>query len=175
MDIQGKSNISLTVGLSLGLMYTSINHLSATSHTSTTTRLKFGEEVDATVVTAQNMHYLLMPLKLNYSLSRNDFVCFGYTIAYLLDVDSKIETYSTRLNYASEPVVSKSRGYSKGFNPYDGQIAVLYRRRVFKEIYLNGEFFYGLRDIKNDDVYKSKGFERAYGFRLSVGINLWKK
>ncbi|WP_317896877.1 hypothetical protein [Aurantibacillus circumpalustris] len=175
VGLQYYHDVSRRFGLSLGLFYTSINNLSATSHTSTTTRLKFGEEIEATVVTAKNMHYLLLPLKLSYSFSRNDFVCIGYTLAYLLDVASKIETFSTRLNYSSTPVVSKSMGYTKGFNPYDGQIAVCYRRRLYKELYVNGEFFYGLSDIKNDIIYKLEGFERAYGFRLSVGINLWKK
>jgi hypothetical protein len=173
--LQYYRDLSKRAGFSVGLIYSTINHLSATSHTSTTTHLKFGEEVDATVVSAQNMHYLLIPLKLNYSLSKNDFAFIGYTIAYLLDVDSKIETYNTRLNYTSTPVVSKSMGYTKGFSPYDGQITIGYRRRLYKECYLNGELFYGLQDIKNNDVYKSKEYERAYGFRLSIGINLWKK
>ena len=175
IGLQYYHDVTKRMGLSIGVQYTTIDHLSSTSHTSTTTRLKFGEEVDATIISALNMHYLLMPLKLNYSLSRNDFVCIGYTIAYLLNVQSRIETYSTRQDYSSVPVVSKAMGYTTGFNPYDGQITVCYRRRLYKELYVNGELFYGLRDIKNNVIYASDVFERACGFRLSIGINLWKK
>ncbi len=173
--LQYYHDISKKFGLSVGIFYTNINHLSATSHTSTTTRIKFGEETDVTVISAQNIHYLLMPLKLNYALSRNDFIGLGYTVAYLLDAQSKVETYSTGLNYSSTPTVSRSMGYTKGLNPFDGQLTFCYRRRLYKEIYLNGEFFYGLRDLKNNTIYNSEDFERAMGFRLSLGINLWKK
>jgi hypothetical protein len=163
------------IGLFVGLQYTTINNLGSTSHTSTTTHIKFGEEVDVTVISALKMHYLLMPLKLSYGLDQNNFIGIGYTMAYLLDVESKVEQYSTRLNYASTPEVSRSMGYTSGFNPYDGQITVSYRRRLYKRWYATGEFFYGLRDIKNNIVYGSNEFERTCGFKLSLGINLWKK
>ncbi len=173
--LQYYHDVSKKIGLSVGIFYTNINHLSATSHTSTTTRIKFGEETDVTVISALNIHYLLMPLKLNYALSRNDFIGLGYTVAYLLDAQSKVETYSTGLNCSITPTVSRSMGYTKGLNPFDGQLTFCYRRRLYKEIYLNGEFFYGLRDLKNNTIYNSEDFERAMGFRLSLGINLWKK
>jgi len=175
IGIQYYHDVNKKVGLSVGLGYTMINHLGNTSHTSTTTRIKFGEEVDVTVISALRMHYLLMPLKLSYGVSSNDFVCVGYTLAYLLDAESRVEQYSTRLDYFSAPVVSHARGYTAGFNPYDGQVSVAYRRRLFKEWYVNGEFFYGLRDVKNNQVYASNEFERTCGFRLGLSINLWKK
>jgi hypothetical protein len=176
IGLQYYHNLSKKTELSFGLHYTSINHLSSTSHTSSTSQIKFGEESDVTVISALNMHYMLLPLKLSYGLSKHDYVFIGYTMAYLLDVESKVEKYSTRLNYSSDPVVSKSMGYTKGFNPFDGQLTVCYRRRLYKEWwYIKGEFYYGLRDIKNNVVYATNEFERAYGFRFSLDINLWKK
>lgn len=173
--LQYYHDINKRTGLSLGVMYTSIDHLSNTSHTSTTTHLKFGEEADVTVISAVKMHYLLLPLKLNYALSRNDFVGFGYTLAWLLDAESNVEEFQTRQNYVSTTVVSKSMGYTKGFSTYDGQITACYRRRLYKELYLSGELFYGLKDIKNNAIYQTGKFERNLGFRISLGINLWKK
>lgn len=110
VGLQYSHELNKNIALSLGVQYSSINHLSNTSHTSTTTRLKFGEEVDATVISALNMHYLYLPLKINYRFNRNNSVALGYTIAYLLDAESRVETYTTRLDYASKPVVSKSMG-----------------------------------------------------------------
>ncbi|MBL7932892.1 MAG: hypothetical protein JNL60_13365 [Bacteroidia bacterium] len=173
--LQYYHDLNKRTGLSLGLMYTTIDHLSNTSHTSTTTHLKFGEEADVTVISATKIHYLLVPLKLNYALSRNDFLGLGYTFGWLLDAESKVEEFQTRQNYVSESKVSKSMGYTKGFSPYDGQLALCYRRRIFKEFYASGEFFYGLRDIKNNGIYQGDEFDRNLGFRFSLGINLWKK
>lgn len=175
VGIQYYHEASRKIGLSIGLHYSTINNLGSTSHTSTTTRLKFGEETDVTVISALKMHYLLMPLKLSYKLSRKDFVCIGYTIGYLLNVESKVEEYSTKQDRSTTPVVSRSMGYTSGFNPYDGQITLSYRRRLYKEFYVNGEFFYGLRDLKDNAIYASNEFERTCGFRLSLSINLWKK
>lgn len=174
ISLQYYHELSKKIALSLGVQYSSINHLNNTSHTSTTTRLKFGEEVDATVVSALNMHYLYAPLKINYRFNRNNSLALGYTLAYLLDVESRVETYTTRLDYASTPNVSTSRGYSSGFNPYDGQISVAYRRRFYSQWYVNAELYFGLFDIKDNVVYKLNNFERTSGFKLSLGINLWK-
>lgn len=174
IGLQYYHEVNKKVALSIGIQYSSISHLSHTSHTSTTTRLKFGEEIDATVISALNIHYLYAPLKINYRFNRNNSIGLGYTLAYLLNAESRVETYSTRLDYASTPVVSKAMGYTSGFNPYDGQVALSYRRRIYNQWYVNAEFYYGLFDIKNNAVYRSTKFERTSGFKLSLGINLWK-
>jgi hypothetical protein len=160
---------------SAGLCYTTINYLSQTSHTSTTTRLKFGEEVDVTVVSARRIHYLLLPLRFSYALSKNDAIGLGYTFAYLLDAESQIETYSKGMYHSSESVVSEARGYTKGLQAYDGQLVLCYTRRVYKACYLNAEVFYGLRDVKENSIYTTPSFERACGLRISLGFDLWKK
>lgn len=174
IGLQYFHELNKKIAFSLGVQYSSINHLSNTSHTSTTTRLKFGEEMDATVVSALHIHYLYAPLKINYRFNRNNSLALGYTLAYLLDAESRVETYSTRLDYVSTPVVSTSMGYTSGFNPYDGQIAVSYRRRFYSQWYVDAEMYFGLFDIKDNAIYKSNKFERTSGFKLSLGINLWK-
>lgn len=167
--------VSERFGLSAGVYYSRLGHMGQTTHISTRTRLKFGEETEVTEISALQIHYLLLPLKLNYSLSRRDVLSVGYTLAYLLDVDSRVEQYTTRLNDPGTRVVSREKGYSSGFSPYDGQIALGYRRNLYSIWYVSGEFFYGLRDLKNNEVYATDAFERIYGLRLSLGINLWKK
>jgi hypothetical protein len=167
--------VSERFGLSAGVYYSRLGHMGQTTHISTRTRLKFGEETDVTEISALQIHYLLLPLKLNYSLSRRDVLSVGYTLAYLLDVDSQVEQYTMKVNDPGTRVVSREKGYSSGFSPYDGQIALGYRRNFYSIWYVSGEFFYGLRDLKNNEVYAIDKFERIYGLRLSLGINLWKK
>jgi len=167
--------VSSRLWLSAGLQYNAVGHLGASSHTSTTTRLKFGEEVDMTVITALNMHYLSIPFKLSYGFGSNNLISVGYTIGYLLDVESRVEQYTRRMDYSGAAVVSRSMGYKTGFNAYDGQLAACYRRRLYKGWYVNGELFYGIADIKKNNVYASHSFERTCGLKLSVGINLLKK
>ena len=121
------------------------------------------------------MHYVLMPIKLNYNVDNKNAICVGYNIAYLLDVESRVETYTKRVGYQSETEVSTAMGYKSGFSVFDGQLAVAYRRRIYPKLYLNSEVFYGIKDIKDDIIYNAKGFERTYGFKLTLSVNLLEK
>jgi hypothetical protein len=168
------TTITPKIGLSVGVQFTTVKNITATSHTSATTRIKFGEESDVTVISAKEMYYLVAPLKLTYNVNSGNIITLGYNVAYLTDVKSDVKTYTKRLGYQSDPVVSSSLGYKTGFDVFDGQLAVGYRRRIYKEMFVNGEFFYGIKDIKNNDSYGTPGFERNYGFKLTLSFALIK-
>ncbi|MES2679683.1 MAG: hypothetical protein V4635_07355 [Bacteroidota bacterium] len=163
------------LALSAGVRYQSLSNFSGTSHTSAVTALKFGEESDVTVISPLRAHYLAVPLKLNYLINSKNSIGFGYTIAYLLDVESKVETYIKSKDYHGDHTVSKSMGYKTGFNSIDGQIAFCYRRQLYRRLHLNCELFYGLNDIKKDKVYNSPVFERSRGLKMTLTYNLIKK
>lgn len=167
--------LSPKLGLSAGLAYCSILHMGLSSHTSTATRIRFGEETEQTVITPLSMQYLMLPLKLHFNLSSNDFIGLGYSFAYLLDARSRVETYSTRFGNTTQISETFSSGYSKGFNPYDGQLSLLYRRRIYKEWHVLAELFYGVLDIKKNKTYSIDDFERTSGLRISMVIGIWNK
>ncbi len=165
--------INKKLGLSAGIAYSSVYQLKNTSHTSITSQLKFGEEANITVISANNLHYIYLPLKLTYLINTKNSLSCGYNFGYLLNANSTVETYQTRPGYSSTPQLSKAWGYTKGFNPFDGQVALCYRRHLYRLFHLNAEVFYGLQDIKKNAAYKSERFERNTGVKLSLIMNLW--
>jgi len=170
-----QNNFTDKLALSLGLRYQSMGNFSATSHTSAVTALKFGEESYITVISPLRAHYIAAPLKLNYLLNSKNSIGIAYTVAYLLDVESKVETYLTSKDRHEDLRVSKSMGYKTGFSSTDGQIAFCYRRQIYKRLLLNCELFYGMKDIKKNLVYHSAIFERSRGLKLTLTYNLIKK
>lgn len=167
--------ITSKIIVSIGVQYTSVNNLNNTSHTSSNTKLKFGEESDVTKISATKMHYLIVPLKLNYCINNNNYIGIGYNLGILFDVKSKVETYTERFDSQSNYQVSTAMGYRSGFNNFDGQLALSYRRRIYKELFISSELFYGLRDIKDNAIYKSAVFERNCGLKLMLSYNFLKK
>lgn len=175
------NNLTENLGLSLGMGYTSIGHLGAYSHTSTVNTLGLGEQSAVTVITPARLHYLALPLRLTMAIdSRNSFG-LGYTLAYLLTADSKVETYDQvtnsevgghiRSNYA----VSSARGYVQGFSAFDSQLSVLYRRRLYRELFVNTELQLGLTDLKDNKFFASNSFERSLGLKVTLMYNIFKK
>lgn len=169
------SNIIKKVGFIIGLQYNTINHLNNSIYTTKVTRYKFGEESDVTNFSAISAYYLTVPIKLDYTINANNSFGLGYNVVYLLDVKSKITTYTEGLNHQSNQQVSTSMGYSSGFNKWDGQICVYYKKHIYKNLFINSEFFVGTRDIKNNSIFNSSVFERSLGFKVTLNYNLFKK
>lgn len=170
------NHVSQRTALSIGIQYTSVSNLSFNSHTSTIIKYGLGEESAITVITPNKLQYLLAPLKLEYTINPKNRIGFGFYAAYLLTVQSKVETYNegyniTKANYTS----SKTNGYTQGFSPFDIQGSLFYKRRLYKNLFLNTEFVYGLTDIKDNTFFKSKIVERNCGLKLSLVYNLFKR
>lgn len=165
--------ITKQLGISLGIGYSSVHHLRHTQHTSYTTQLRFGEELDVTVISATQLHYLYIPLRVTYAPHPKNLFAFGYNFGCLVDAKSKVETYQTGPVTTNSPKISQAWGYTKGFNPFDGQLAVCYRRQLYQLIYVNAEVFYGLQDIKKNSIYNLNTFERNSGIKISLAMPIW--
>lgn len=170
-----ENSLSEKMSLSLGAIYRPVHHFSSTSHTSAVTAYKFGEESEVTVISAQKAYYIAMPLKLNYKIDPKSSIGLGYTANYLVEVKSKVETYLTRQDQKENYSVSEAMGYKTGFNALDGQLAVCYRRLIYKRLGVNCEVFLGLSDLKKNKVYHNTNTERSHGARITLSYDLIKK
>lgn len=178
------NQLSESIGLSLGLQYTSISPLGAYSHTSMESTLGLGAESSVTVITPTKLHYLAIPLKLSANIDQNSAFGVGYTLAYLITTQSDVETYDQKPNFSSElgpvyattnHVQSKVIGYTQGFNSFDSQVSFFYRRRIHKELWVNADLLFGLTDIKDNKFFASNRFERNLGLKVTLTYNLFKK
>ncbi|MBX3162860.1 MAG: hypothetical protein KF900_00105 [Bacteroidetes bacterium] len=163
------------LALSLGAQYTSVNNLSNYNNTSKkTTRYSFGEESQVTVITPQKVHYLLVPIKLHYFLDSSNSFGAGFNAAYLLTVGGTMEIYDVRLNKQENYKSGKVNGYTEGFNTFDTQVSVFYRRRLHKNIGVVAELFYGISDIKNNLFFNSSVKEKNKGLKLTLTYTVFK-
>lgn len=163
------------LAVSLGAQYTLVNNLNNYSNTSKKiTRYTFGEEGQVTIITPQKIHYLLVPIKLNYFLDTLNSFGIGFNAAYLLTVGGTMETYDVHLNKKENYKSGKVNGYTEGFNTFDTQVSVFYHRRLYKNWGVAAEVFFGLSDIKNDLFFNSALKERNKGVKLTLTYTVFK-
>ena len=169
------NSVTKKIALSVGIHYTTVNNLHNYSNTSKIGRYRFGEEGSVTIITPTKIHYIQMPFKFCMAFNQKNIVGVGYTFGYLLTVKSKVENYTEQLTAISEKTTSQTNGYVKGFNDHDSQVSVFYRRRIYNNLFINGEAFFGLTDVKDNVFFKSNFAERNSGIKLTFIYNLFKK
>ena len=166
--------LTKNIGLSIGAQYNTMSNLTNGSHTVTVTHYDFGIEQNITIYTPTFIHYIAMPVKLNYKF-KNNILGLGCNVSFMFETESKVETYNTRLNYVSATKVSKETGFLDGFTAPDLQLSAFYRTKIYKNLGVNAEFIYGLSDLRNDAFINTNLFERKIGFRLTLTYDLFKK
>lgn len=168
-----------SVAAQIGIQYSSISNLSNTTHTISTSNYDFGLEKEVTSIRYQKLHYVVAPIKITFNAGDKNIFGIGANVGYLLNSDSKKEKYKTNSSDPNAPknnfTSTKESGYVEGFNPFDIQVGVSYRRRIYKGLSANAEFFYGLSDTKNNDFFKTNNFDRNSGFKVSLCYDLFKK
>lgn len=167
--------INRKLGISGGLHYTETGHLSAWSHVSKSKSYSFGERTDVTVITPEKISYLQLPLKVNYMVTSQDVFGAGYVFGYLLTVKSKVETSGQGYGYTPNGSSSVTKGYTEGFNLFDSQVSVFYRRRFFDRWWLNAELLLGVMDSRKNDFFGNPVAERNSGLKLSVMYTIFQK
>ena len=171
------NNFKSKMSISIGLHYSSVGSLSYSSYSSRVVRLGLGEETRVTIYTPLEVHYLLAPLRFNYNVNAMNAIGLGCNIAYLLTVQSEVETYTEKMDgqqYGNN--LEKTTGYTQGFKPFDTQISVFYKRRLYPNLAVNMELFFGLTDIKANHFFDTNNsFERNSGLKLTLVYNFLKK
>ena len=154
----------------IGAQYTSVGNLRNTTYTAKISRLGLGEESHVSVYTPLKMHYLVVPLRLEYAHDLSNHFGLGLNIAYLMTMKSRLETYDQKLNSIANYQTTTVTGYTEGFRNFDYQLSGFYKRRL-----VNAELIYGLTDVKSDDFYATRTFERHVGIKLGLVYNLFKE
>ncbi len=159
----------------IGLNYYSVGNLSYSSITAKNTHYGLGEESSVAIITPIRLHYIGLPIKLNYVINKNHSAGIGCNIGYLLNVSAQTETYTEKVTGNSASVKSKAYGYKQGIRTPDLQLSLFYKRRIYKDLFVNAEFMYGLTDVKNNAFFNSNVFERNTAIRISLIYNFFKK
>ena len=161
--------------LSFGVQYQRTGHLDAFSHTSKQSRYSFGEESEVTTITPSKLHYLAVPLRLYYKLDDKNMIGGSYSIAYLLDVEANVETYTLKVGKQNNKKSYTTRGYTDGFALFDSQIALFYRRHLYGAFSVHGELFLGLNDVKQNGFFGGDKSQRNSGLRLMLVYGIYSR
>lgn len=159
----------------IGLQYNSLAHLSYSSFTSKNLQYDLGYNQTKTVITPTILYYLAVPIKLQYHFNEKNSLSIGVNTLYLLNTNSKVDTYTESTFGATTHNVSTKKGYMDGFSTWDLQPALAYRRRIIKCLSINAEIYYGLMDLKNNATFGLAKSEHNSGFKLTLSYNLLHK
>ena len=169
------TQLTRKVSFSFGAQYNSVRNLSFCSKESKVTRYGLGEESKVTVITPATLYYLNFPLKVMYDLNAKNKVGAGYNIAYLFNVQSKVETYNVYPTYTDNYQSYYTAGYTEGIGIFNSQAALIYRRQLWRDLWCNTELFVGLSDVKNNVFFNVNKAERVSGIKVTFMYHLFKK
>jgi hypothetical protein len=154
--------------LSFGLGYNRVSGLKPSTITSKHILYSYGEESAVTAVTPERLHYLCLPIRAGWQFKPGHSLWAGYTISYLFNAEARVEKYNQSINRTDGYTSYMAGGYTEGFRIFDSQLALLYRVRLRKELWMQAEFAYGLTDVKDNGFFRSQSYERNNSIRLTL-------
>lgn len=175
VGIHYMSPIDSRFTLSFGLQYQRTGHLSAYSNTSKQSRYSFGEESEVMTITPSKLHYIALPVRLYYKLDEKNTVGGSYSISYLLDVESNVESYTLKVGKQSNNKNYTTRGYTDGFSMFDSQLSLFYRRHLIGAFSAHAEVFAGLNDVKQNNFFGGSKSQRNSGIRLMIVYGIYNR
>ncbi|MFI5150398.1 MAG: porin family protein [Bacteroidia bacterium] len=130
-----------------GLQYTAIHGSSKNLQTLSTDTFSFGIKSTQTQITAEKLHYLVIPLFARFKAFGQIHILFGANASYLITSTDRITTTQTAYNTVLSNNSRKDHGYIQGYQLYDagllGGMEWDFWKRFSSGIYFN----YGLLNL----------------------------
>ena len=155
----------------IGLQYNSLAHLNYSSFTSSTTQYDFGFNTSSTTITPKMLHYIAVPIKLQHHFNEKNSLSLGFNLLYLVNTSSNVDSYTQNSLGSAKHIITTKAGYMDGFSTLDIQPALAYRRRIYKNLDISAEAYYGLIDIKNNATFGIHKTETNSGLKLTLSYN----
>lgn len=162
------------LGASVGVQYNSISRLGTSTYSATTlTEYDFGRSQQITNINTTRLHYLVVPVKVNYAFN-NNIIGLGCNVAYLMQANNTVESYRETRRQQTDYQKIRSTGYRDGFNNLDLQVSLSYKRYLFKGLSASAEMFYGLSPVKKDQWLRQQGASNHSGFKVLLSYDLFR-
>lgn len=167
--------LTKTLSVGIGVQAYNISNIKQAFYENSKKEYSFGSSTSYTLITSNDLYYLAVPLKINYSLNASNIIGFGVNAAYLMGAANTVSTYSVQAeNGTSAPVLARNTGIYEGTRLTNLMLSAHYNAKLNKRINLNAELNYGLTDIfENKGSINNK--ETPLGFRLSLQYTLFDK
>ncbi|HWY35933.1 MAG TPA: hypothetical protein VNX68_14920, partial [Nitrosopumilaceae archaeon] len=145
-----------------------------TSYTAIIGQYNFGFNNQYITIMPQTLYYAVVPLKIIYQQNENNAFGVGCNVAYLFNTSSKVTSYANSTFESTSPQTSVKSGYFGGLKTMDAQLALSYKRIIFKRFGANIELFYGLTNVKDKAFFNSNSPSGNSGAKLTLFYNLKK-
>ncbi|HWY98973.1 MAG TPA: porin family protein [Bacteroidia bacterium] len=162
-----------TWAIHIGAYYTTINNLSSSTYTSQHTNYDFGYSATDTTITTKWLHYITLPVQLQYNINNKNYIGAGGSISYLITSTGTMTTYNQTAFTAANKAVITQTGYSKGFNTFNASVMALYGRRFSDKLSASIIAYFGLMDIKDNAFFSTQQFERESGLRILLAYDIF--
>ncbi|MEZ4776147.1 MAG: outer membrane beta-barrel protein [Bacteroidia bacterium] len=163
--------ITPAVRFQTGLTYQSRGGLQADS-TYRSVAFAFGAETQATTISPQTLHYLEVPLLVDFRLSGRHYVMAGVNVSRLVNSRSLV-TKQLILPFDTEDQgTTREWGYTQGFKPVDVSVMAGYGYYLNKGVRVGIQGNYGLRDITDEKFFLNTTKDRNLQLRLILEYDL---
>jgi hypothetical protein len=133
----------------------------------------FGHTRTTTTVTASDIHYLELPVYLNYKVAERHSLYSGLSVAYLLDSKSEVEIETTS-DFDHSMSNHEEWGHNEGLNRTDVALSLGYEFGITERLGLGARFNYGLLDVSDNNYYQSAFDDRNTQFRIYLNYGLFQ-
>ncbi len=168
--------LSKRFDLGLSILYTSRGGLN-THKSFVNSNYGFGIESDVTIVSAQTLHYMSLPLTIRLNISQRSHIYLGAAYYHLLATTSKITNQTENSFGVVESNTEKQTGEHKAFRNNDLVAFLGYELTLFSRMSVGLQINYGFFDNVNNSYYTLYGytpkqFDRNMGLQLQLKYDL---
>ena len=158
-----------------GINYSNISYLK-TNTINTTVVYSFGSATQTSVLKPSALHYIGIPLYINYHVNEKNAIFAGGNFSYLINNKIKVQNGVTNIvspNYNQTTANNVSEIRTGFYNKIDLSIAVGYRRKLSSHFSIYPVFYFGLADIKKDALFGVTKFERNSGLKVILSYKIF--
>jgi hypothetical protein len=166
--------LSKKISASAGIQAYNISNISQAFYSGSGKEYGFGSTSSSTIITANDLYYVALPLRFAYSLGAVNQFGLGFNGAYLIEGHNRIETKSVAEGSSVYAPSQKRIGVYEGMNRFNMQASIFYTARINSSFALNAEFVYGLQDMFVDKGTAAR-MEKPMGMRFSIQYFLFDK
>jgi hypothetical protein len=154
--------------------YNTISRLNSSSYTAHHINYDFGHNTIDTSITTKWLHYITVPVQLQYNLNAKNYIGAGMSLSYLITSSGTMSTFNqTPFAITNKKEMTQS-GYCQGFNMWNATAMILYGRKLSNRFSINLIAYYGLTDLKENAFFSKQKTERDMGARILLSYNIFK-
>lgn len=134
----------------------------------------FGSEEEMIQLNTQTLHFLSLPLSVEFQLAQRHGVAIGLEPAWLAGI--RTEVSRTTLTNGENPEATTDGTtwrYPQGYERWDLALQIGYRYSLSQQLRLGTVASYGLRDLTQNDYFQTSFTDRQIAWRLWLELDLF--